>query len=180
MKKNFLAIQSDQNKFWIMFIKFKNSCSKNWSKFYKLNIVPELLNRLNRLNYYSLFLGSLNNVTGYSKKYQLTFFFVGLFFKNCAKTIIESVIFEILDACFIQWYQFWSFLTKWPLKIPMKYGKNGQNFVPSKTCWRPCKKSHFSTWPRSITLSFNNPLLYYLSANNCVLVTSLSINDDSI
>ena len=42
-------------------------------------------------------------------------------------------------------------------KIPMKYSKNGQKFSMSKnasimlfkTCWRPCKKPHFSTWSRS-------------------------------
>ena len=43
------------------------------------------------------------------------------------------------------------------LKFPMKYSKNGQNFTTSKntwnviseTCWTPCKKPHFSMWPRS-------------------------------
>ena len=48
----------------------------------------------------------------------------------------------------------WKFFT---LKFPMKYSKNGQNFTTFKnilnfifeTCWAPCKKPHFSMWPRS-------------------------------
>ena len=48
----------------------------------------------------------------------------------------------------------WKFFTP---KFPMKYSKNGQNFTTLKnawnvifeTCWTPCKKPHFSMWPRS-------------------------------
>ena len=48
----------------------------------------------------------------------------------------------------------WKFFTP---KFPMKYSKNGQNFTTPKntwnvifeTCWTPCKKPHFSMWPRS-------------------------------
>ena len=52
------------------------------------------------------------------------------------------------------------FLKTWKIftpKFPMKYSKNGQNFTTLKntwnvifeTCWTPCKKPHFSMWPRS-------------------------------
>ena len=48
----------------------------------------------------------------------------------------------------------WKFFTP---KFPMKYSKNGQNFTTPKntwnvifeTCWTPCKKPHFSMWPKS-------------------------------
>ena len=50
-------------------------------------------------------------------------------------------------------------------KIPMKYSKNGQNFitfgntwnVSFETCWTPCRKSHFSKWPGSNNTFLTDP-----------------------
>ena len=61
----------------------------------------------------------------------------------------------------------WKFFTP---KFPMKYSKNGQNFTTPKntwnvifeTCWTPCKKPHFSVWPRSRKTFFWLTPYFYL------------------
>ena len=72
---------------------------------------------------------------------------------------------------------FESFLKTWNIftpKFPMKCSKNVQNFVTPKntlnvifeTCWTPCKKPHFSMWPRSRNTFFG--LTPYLSKSKKV------------
>ena len=66
------------------------------------------------------------------------------------------------------------FLKTWKFfipKFPIKYSKNGQNFITPKntknvtfkTCWTPCKNPHFSMWPKSRNTFFWFLFVFLLS-----------------